>query len=242
MDTIGETINRHKKVALQFSGGKDSLAVLHKLQPHLHNITVYWLNAGDNYPETLQSIDYCKTIAPNFIEVTSDVKAQIEKFGIPSDVVPCSATAQGAAAEGGTTIIQSRYDCCARSIMLPLHHRMIVDGVTLIIRGQKNADRLKGTLRSGDVADGFEFLYPIEDWTDDEVMQYLDKLGCPIPGYYNQLRGAPDCMCCSAFWEEGRSNWLQRYPDKLSLYQQRLDIIRIAVSPHIAAFNREITP
>ena len=35
-----------KRVALAFSGGKDSQACLELLRPHLDRVTVYWLNTG----------------------------------------------------------------------------------------------------------------------------------------------------------------------------------------------------
>lgn len=230
------------KAALQFSGGKDSLALLHVMREHLDKITVYWLNSGDPYPETLAAVEYCKSIAPNFVEVTSDVQAQIQAFGVPSDLVPCSATQAGIAAAGGSALIQSRYDCCARTIMLPLHARMHEDGVTLLIRGQKNADHYKGQLRSGDKLDGFEFYYPLEDWSDEQVFQYLKDNNVPIPAYYEVLSSGPDCMCCTGWWEEGRSRWLRHYPRQFETYQQRLSMIQVAVMPHISAFNQEIEP
>ena len=48
----------HERVALELSGGKDSVACLYLLRHQLHKITVYWLNTGDAYPETLDVIHH----------------------------------------------------------------------------------------------------------------------------------------------------------------------------------------
>lgn len=237
---INDLLARHKKVALQFSGGKDSLVMLHLLSPWLSDVSVYWLNSGDPYPETLHSVAYARTLAPDLIEIEGDVHAKIQQYGIPSDVVPVSATPIGVVSSGEGFLIQDRYSCCARTIMLPLHQRMRDDGITAIIRGQKQCDKHKSPAKNGDVTDGFELCFPLEDWTDDDIHQYLKEWNIPVPAYYSVLKGGPDCMCCSAWWEEGRSRWLRNYPDKFETYQGRLAMIQVAVQPHLAAFNSEV--
>ena len=69
------------------------------------------------------------------------------------------------------------------NIMVPLHNRVVTDGNTTIIRGQKTCDKHKSPLRDGDVVDGLTFEFPIEDWTDEQVMQYLIREGCADPPY-----------------------------------------------------------
>lgn len=237
-----DVLDRHEKIALQVSGGKDSIACLYLLREHLDRIVVYWCNPGAPFPETLQVIEQIKAMAPHFVEVAGQQPAVIEQFGIPSDIVPVSSTPMGIIGEQSQApLIQDRYSCCFRSIMLPLHERMVADGITLIIRGQKNDDRLKGTLRSGAVENGIEYLFPLEDWTSRQVMDFLKEQGAPIPRFYEAMDGAPDCMTCSAWWEEGRATYLQRYHHGAFVeYQRRLDIINQCVGGHIASFNEEV--
>ena len=238
-----EIIDRHEKIALQFSGGRDSIACLYLMRAFLDRITVYWLNTGSTFPETVATIKHVRELAPNFVEIEGRQPQVIETFGIPSDLVPVSSTPMGIIGEGSQApLIQDRYSCCARSIMLPLHERMIADGITLIIRGQKNADRLKGTLRSGDVENGIEYLYPIEDWSHAQTLRYLNDEGAPIPRFYEVMDSAPDCMTCSAWWENGAAKYLKRYHfDAYQEVQRRLDIINAAVGGHIANFNKEVS-
>lgn len=235
-------ISRHQRIALQLSGGKDSLACLYLMRPYWDRITVYWLNTGDSYPETVALTDVVRGMVPHFVEVAGRQPDVIATYGLPSDIVPASGTPMGLIGSGHGVLIQDRYSCCMRSIMLPLHERMTSDGVTLIIRGQRNDDKLKAPLRSGDVENGIEYLFPIEDWSREQVMQYLREQGVPVPRFYEVLDEAPDCMTCSAWWEKGEARYLKQYhyPEYQTVLH-RLDVINAAVSEHIASFNKEVS-
>lgn len=234
-----DIIERHEHIALQVSGGRDSIACLYLMRPYWDRMTVYWLDTGAAYPETQSTMEQIRAMVPNFVRVQGRQPEVIEQFGPPTDILPVSATPMGVS--NGGIPMQDRYSCCLRSIMLPLHQRMIEDGITLIIRGQKDADRLKSIVRSGETHDGIEYLFPIEDWDAKRVMAYLIEQGAPIPRFYEMLNGTPDCMTCSAYWEEGASAYLKRYHfQQYQETQRRLDIIREAIGTHIAAFNQEI--
>ena len=236
-----DIIDRHDRIALQFSGGRDSLACLYLMRHYWDRLTVYWCDTGAAYPETIALMEQVRDMVPNFARIEGRQPQVIEAFGIPSDIVPVSGTPIGIEVAGGGQPIQDRYLCCYRSIMLPMHERMIEDGITLIIRGQKDADRFKATTRSGEVHDGIEYLFPIQDWTSKQVMDYLREQDAPIPRFYEILNTAPDCMTCSAWWEEGAAKYLKRYHHAQYLENQtRLDIINKAVGEHIAAFNQEV--
>jgi len=156
--------------------------------------------------------------------------------------VPSTATMFGAMMRGQEYIIQDRYSCCFVTKMAPLHNRMIEDGITLIIRGQRKDDESKSPLQSGMTDNGIEYLFPIENWTAKQVMAFLEVKGAPIPRFYEMLDEAPDCMTCSAWWEKGAAKYLKRYhyPAYLDL-QGRLDAINRAVSEHIIHFNKEVS-
>lgn len=239
---MNDIFSRHSKIALQFSGGRDSLACLYLLKPYWDRLTVYWCNTGAAYPETLALIAEVRAMVPHFAEIQGNQPAVVEQFGLPSDMVPVSATPVGLAVNNsGTVLMQDRYSCCIRIKNVPTHVRMLADGITLVIRGQKNADRLKAPTRSGHVEDGIEYLFPIEDWDAKRVMTYLAEQGASIPRFYEMMSNAPDCMTCSAYWEEGAGAYLKRYHHiEFKEYQRRLDIIAQAVGGHIAAFNQEI--
>ena len=240
--TIDATLQKHERIALQLSGGKDSLACLYLMRPYLDRITVYWLNTGRAFPETVNTINAVRDFIPHFVEIKSDVDQVHRQFGIPSDIVPSSGTGFGLMVGHDAPLIQDRYSCCFQTIMRPMHERMFADKITLIIRGQRNDDAQKPPLRSGMKDGGIEFMFPIEDWTAKQVMAFLELKGAPIPRFYEMLEEAPDCMTCSAWWEKGAAKYLKRYhyPAYLDV-QGRMDAINRAVSEHIVQFNREVS-
>ncbi|OWY39388.1 hypothetical protein CEK28_08700 [Xenophilus sp. AP218F] len=235
-------IRQHARIALQVSGGRDSLACLFLLRPWWDKLTVYWLNSGDAFPEVAEIMAKVRALVPHFVEVDGRQPDIIRQHGIPSDIVPASATPIGIMGQGGGALIQGRYDCCWRVLMQPLHQRMRDDGITLLARGQKNADALKSPLRDGDVLDGFTYLFPIQDWSEEQVDAYLATQEIQPGPFYASMGSTPDCMTCSAWWDENRAQYLKaRHPAHYALYQQRLDQIQQAVSGHLEAFNREVT-
>lgn len=237
---VDDAISRHERIALQFSGGKDSLATLFLLREHWDKLTVYWTNPGDPVPEVMEVVEQVKALVPHFVEISGRVVEQTEAYGLPSDLVPTTSTPFGRSAYGGGIKLQDRFQCCYNSLMLPMHERMVQDGITLIIRGQKSADTMKSQLRSGALDQGIELLFPLEHWTDEQVLDWLDEHAF-VPDFYRSLKASPDCLTCSAYWSEGRAAWLKsKHPEAHAAYQGKLDVIRDAVMPHIALFNLEV--
>lgn len=237
-----DILARHARIALQFSGGRDSLACLYLLRQHLDRMTVYWLNTGDAFPEMLEIIEHARELAPRFVEIRSDRAGIIDQYGMPTDLLPRSSTPIGLATGQSTVRMQDSYSCCARVVMEPMHRRMIEDGITLIIRGQRADDGHKAPIVSGTIEQGIQYYFPIEEWTAEDVTEYLDSAGAPYLRFYDQLDTAPDCMHCSGWWSEGRAAYLRRYhPHAYQRYREALGIICTETAAHIAHFNHEYT-
>lgn len=237
-----DIIERHERIAFELSGGKDSLASLHLLRAYWDRMVVYWLDTGDSLPEVREVIEALAEELPRFVRIQSSAHDVIAEHGLPTDILPASCTPIGIAATGRGVLMQDRYSCCFRTVMLPMHQRVTADGATLIIRGQKNSDGNKSTLRSGDEEHGIQYLFPVEDWDDAQVMAYLRENGIAYPKVYDHgLRSAPDCMTCSGWWEDGRAAYLkQHHPIAFKEYRARLNTISDAAAGHIADFNTEI--
>jgi phosphoadenosine phosphosulfate reductase len=88
-------------------------------------------------------------------------------------------------------------------------------GYRLVIRGQKNADVLKGPLRSGHVdEDGVEYWFPLEDWTDADVRRFIaDQAEIALPDYYRYTNSSLDCWSCTAYLPEniGKRRYMAKH-------------------------------
>jgi phosphoadenosine phosphosulfate reductase len=233
--TIAEVfsaIERHEKAALLISGGKDSLACLLLLEPLWDMLTVYWCNPGAAFPETIEMMDRISRIVPNFKEITGDQPRVIESYGWPSDVVPVRYTQAANVILGATPFkIQGRIECCFNSMMLPAHKAMIDDGITLVIRGKRHDDADKTGVMNGNTDAGYEVLFPIYDWTGEQVHAYLDERGVEKPAFYRHGDDSLDCKNCTAWWGHGLGRYLQaEHPEMLGEHEDRMRQINAAIT------------
>jgi phosphoadenosine phosphosulfate reductase len=186
---------------LQFSGGKDSLACLYLLESRWDEITVAWVNTGAAFPETLEQMEEIRSLVPHFVEIKSTQSIGTE--GYPADVLPIASTTLGQYAEGKhAQRFQSRIACCAAALWLPTQKAMKDLGATVVIRGQKRADRRSNRIQSGAVIEGVRYEFPLEDWTDERVTNYLASRGVSLPPNYGYMNTGLDCWNCTAYLDE----------------------------------------
>lgn len=225
------------KIALQFSGGRDSLALLLYMRPHWDDLTVYYCNSGDAYPETLALVQAVKAVVPSFVEVNGKVKETHAEHGWCSDVLHAQATWTDTYRSGLKLI--DRHTCCYHSIMKPLHDRMKADGVTLILRGQRDEDEPKSPVQHGQTIDGFTIGLPIASWSTEDVQAFIEQAGLEVPQYYREgMTSAPDCMHCTAWLEHGAVKYLRKnHPTVAKEVNRRLLEIKIVVQSSMDRLN-----
>lgn len=240
METL-DFINAHERIALQFSGGRDSLAMLLSLRPHWDKFTVYWCNAGDAYPETLELIARIRSLVPHFVEISGHVAQVHAALGWPSDVMHA-----GASWMFGPTDIKNHVKlvdpnvCCFKSMMEPMHLRMMEDGITLILRGQRDSDEPKSHVRNGQTINGVTIAYPIASWTTAQVDEFIAAEGWELPRFYQEgTTSMPDCMHCTAWLEHGATTYLAKHhPQVAAEVGRRLKTIQITAEPFIERLNK----
>lgn len=204
-------------IGFQFSGGRDSTAALYRLRDRWPLLRVYHVDTGDQFPEARAVVAQVEAellkAGVVMVRIETDVKAQRERDGYPSDLIPVDNTALGQMVSGRPLRIAGRFDCCATALMNPLHQRMVADGITLLIRGQRDDEYGGGApTRDRTAIDGFEVHYPIQDWSSDQVQQYLEDNGLPVAPFYRAgMRRAPECMGCTAWWDEGRLEYMREH-------------------------------
>lgn len=219
--------------ALHFGGGKDSLACLYLLREKWPTLIVAWMNAGAPFPETVAQMEEIRGLVPNFVEVKADVLANIEQHGWPTDVLPVRHAYMGKLTTGEPGLMmQSWFECCMHNIWLPMQQKMADLGVTTIYRGQRLSEDYKTTIRSGDVVNGVTYQFPLEDWTEDQVANYLIEQGVKIPRHYVKTQKSLDCWCCTAYLDAklDQLRYLKRkHPDKYAVVAEKLSRMRAAV-------------
>jgi phosphoadenosine phosphosulfate reductase len=245
-DPVAQAFNRHERVGLQFSGGRDSTATLYLLRDYWPLLTVYHVDAGDQFPETRAIVQKVRgevlAAGGRFEVICADVHESRRVHGWPTDLLPADNTPLGRRVAGEELQLVGRYECCARNIMLPMHQRVLADGCTLLIRGQRDSDYSVPPARSGDTAEGIEFLYPVQSWSGDQVEQYLRENGLPVADYYPEgIKRASDCMTCTAWWDDGRAQYLRRfYPEQHKIFIDRAVLVRNAIAKQMQWLNHEL--
>lgn len=228
--------------ALQFSGGKDSLACLYLLrEPINQGLPVYWLNSGDTCPETLAVIEQMRPTIPNFVDVRTDVRAWRAANGMPTDVLPQSSTQLGVAYGMSSVPMVGRFDCCVANRILPMHERMMADGIDCVIRGTKLADT--GRLPAEGATPFYHVLLPIRDWSHQQVFDYLRSVGAPYNAVYDNFANSStlDCVGCTAVWDDGKAAYFRtKHPQRWSEYRASLETIRAQLQHHLSQLDKEI--
>src|SRR5438105_4545824 len=133
--------------AIQFSGGKDSLAVMYLSRPLLNVATVYFGDTGAVYPHMVEFVHRtCEDLGAKLKVVSPPMP--IRQFhalaGLPSDIVPVEVSAEMLPyikrQKRPLHLLQSNLRCCNFMLWEPMREAMQRDGVKIIIRGSKAAD------------------------------------------------------------------------------------------------------
>lgn len=203
---MNEFLNRHEKIALMFSGGRDSIACLELYRAYLDKITVVWVNTGANFPEIEEYMDQLNV--PNFVEVRTNQPLSIELNGHPVDVLPVNYSSIGQAVTSHKNIkLRTYFDCCAENQWIPAHLKIEELGITCVIRGQRQAESHKNPIKSGEVLDGVEYVFPILNWSDQDVLEYLKSKNIEITERLSMSHSSLDCWNCTAYVADSKERF-----------------------------------
>lgn len=239
---IQDFFSKHKKVALMFSGGKDSIVCLELIKNYLDKTYVVWVNTQANFPEITSLMDYVRKQVPNFIEVTSNQPEAIKTNGYPTDVTPINYTVIGQLCTEEKPIkLRSYFDCCGENIWVPAQKAVQSLGVTGVIRGQRNDEEHRGPIKSGYVENGVEYFLPIESWTSKDVINFLQENNIDVGDRLNMSHSSLDCWDCTAFCNNSaeRMNYIKKnHPDKHMHILEKLKQINHAVSSEMVGLQQ----
>ena len=189
--------SEHKNAVLQFSGGKDSTALLYLARPWLGRITVLFAETGATFPHLVKHIHAtCEKLNAKLVIVKPsaivgkdgrerpyDVFEHTRIHGLPADIVPVEASAVMAQFLNPppAQLLQPYTQCCGAMLWNPMLRYFQEHGVDLVLRGSKARDRRVGVGPSAEV-DGVTYRSPLWDWSDEDVYAYLREQGAELPG------------------------------------------------------------
>jgi len=239
-------LDGHSRIVLQFSGGKDSLALLYLFKPYLHRMTLLHCDAGDLLPEIRDLVAVVAAGVPSFKRVETNAPAWIAQNGLPSDLVPlrCHPIVARIRKDAGRPIVPMT-DCCNANRWQPMSAALAELAPSLLIHGQRRSDQFGWDQdMQGDsdthAATGCIRWAPLADWSDDDVMAFLREAGAPIPPWYSHRAHAPECATCPASWGEGRAAYLRKHhPDLAARYAGYLKVHAAETAPVAAQFMVE---
>jgi phosphoadenosine phosphosulfate reductase len=229
-------LGSHDHAALQFSGGKDSLALLHLARPWLDRITVFFGDTGAVYPHVIEFVHKtCDDLGAKLVVVKTDMFAYTERFGLPSDIVPVDVSPEMHTRTFGhkpKQMLQSSLTCCSNLIWIPMFNAIRDSGIKLVLRGTKKCDP-HVTVPPGTIdEEGREYSSPLWEWSDQDVMDYLaDK---PMPDQYPQIQDSMDCWACtghmSGKYARAKLEYAkQKYPELWPVMKERIQRVQEVV-------------
>lgn len=243
-------LGNHDRAALQFSGGKDSLALLHLARPYLDKITVFFGDTGAVYPHVVDFVHTtCRDLGAKLVIVKPpvDLFDYHERFGLPSDIVPVEVSPEMMAFKPvkPKQMLQSPMTCCGALLWAPMTRAVNESGLPLVLRGSKACDPHVSVPPGFKDADGREYGSPLWDWSDADVLDYLaDK---EVPDQYNHGIGdSMDCWACTAHMdgkyakaklEYARDN----YPDLWPVMKERIGRVVKTVAEQTAHINEALS-
>jgi 3'-phosphoadenosine 5'-phosphosulfate sulfotransferase (PAPS reductase)/FAD synthetase len=222
---------------IYFSGGKDSLAVLHLFKDDPDLECVRFADTGDMYPHVREFVkDTCKRfgVKLEIVKPKMTVEEFHAKFGYPSDMIPVVRTPENITLRGRRKEqkIQSLIQCCGNMAWMPMQERS--QGKT-VYRGIKRRDEHNTVSRDVfDEATNIKYINPIWDWTDDMVFEYLEKNNVELPRHYKQFNISLDCIHCTAFTHspeaKDRLRWTkENYPSYWPEIKRRFAVVNKAI-------------
>ena len=234
-----------EKALLQFSGGKDSTALLYLCRPWLSQITVLFADTGAVYPHVVDFVhETCEQLGAKLqiVRPPESVAAFTAREGLPADIVPVETLAemQWTLPKPRSQLVQSYIRCCSAMIFTPMAKAVAESGITTVLRGSKKSDSRVG-VADGYVEDGVTYLSPLWKWSDAQVYRYLEKEGVTLPKHYAAVPDSLDCWLCTGHLLRhgaAKLKWTKdNCPDLWPELSRRLGAVREAIDSERAVLG-----
>lgn len=191
MDIIGKTLERletaaqkHRSVAVSFSGGKDSLAVLDLCTRSFEHVFAFYLY-----------------FIPNLDVINERLEAARVRWNLPPVLQYPTPQLRDAVAHGTYRPPNYKKRDLPGWTHTDIYQAVRAEtGATCIATGIKSADsnNRRRMLAWGTMAT--DMLYPVADWTQWDVKSYLKARGIPLPSSSNRTMTGVSLVASDLVW------------------------------------------
>lgn len=184
-EIIKETLEKYERVGLGFSGGTDSLVLLHIALPIKPDIPIVFVNTGLQFPETYKFIDKIKKDwnLQHFHEVRAAenrFEKMVERFGLKTPEF--------------TEI------CCGYHKIVPLKKAiefLKLDALMAGIRGIEHEERAQESIFSEREEPLHVRVHPLLFWKQEDILEYVKKFGVECNPLYAEGYTSLGCAHCT---------------------------------------------
>jgi len=183
-EIIKETLEKYPKVGLGFSGGTDSLVLLHLALPIIpKDLPIIFVNTGHQFPETYEFIE--KIIKEWGLTNYNEVRANEDRFEAIKE-------------KFGFKTPDFTQICCGYHKIAPL--KKVIEDMGLHafmagIRGVEHEERAKESIFSPR-EDHFR-VHPLLFWTSEDVLNYVKDFDVPSNPLYAEGYTSLGCTHCT---------------------------------------------
>ncbi|GJE29535.1 phosphoadenosine phosphosulfate reductase domain-containing protein [Methylobacterium organophilum] len=189
---------RHQRVFLAFSGGKDSLALACLCEPWRDRLALLWVNTGYMLPAMVEFVRGHRD-RYTLVELAParPMTEQWREAGTPADIVPIEHLAGIGWREPP---LQPWTTCCAANRVQPLiTHAEQAGGPCALLFGQRRSDG-GGTLEGlqSILPARIEVALPLWAWSTADVLAYVAEQGIQLHPHHDECPTSIECTCCPA--------------------------------------------
>jgi len=212
---LADLFSRHQRVALAFSGGKDSLTLLHLSRPWRERVVVICARSDQMLPH-MESFVRQATLGWQLVELKSALYPYWQQAGIPASVIPIN-HAVGGRGEPRLPRINPWPVCCRALLFQPVADWLAANPeVGALLHGQRDADDGRfDTRQLQAMGAAAEVAAPIWSWSDAEVFAYVAEQDIALPEQYAAgWRESGHCAPCPVQLKREQLAFMRaRWPD-----------------------------
>ena len=234
---LTDIVDRHEHVFLGFSGGKDSLALLHLAKPLRERVTLLWSNTGYM---AAHMAGFVRGFGERWrlVEVSPerDMLDDWGEHGTPVDVV---AIEHLEGLDWRTPRVRPWPLCCSTNRTGPLSAYLArFEKPCILLNGQRQSDKGTTPQRMAEImSSNVETVMPLWTWGTSDVLTYLAAHAIPLPPHHDVFQGSMECAICPADIKPGRLRVLDQFEPHAAAFVRATARISLGL---VAARAREI--